>query len=132
MRPPKGTLLDTHVLLWALAGTTELGSRVVRLLESAAPIYFSPISIMEIVIKTAIGKLPPLAHLVDALESAGFRSVPFDTPSALQVNRFTELQGTDPFDRALLAQALTHSLYFETVDRRLLSLDIPDVRDARH
>jgi PIN domain nuclease of toxin-antitoxin system len=132
MRPQKGTLLDTHVLLWALKGTSDLSSRVVRLLESAAPLYFSPVSIMEIVIKTKAGKLPPLPGLIDVMESAGFRSLPLDTASALEVTRFAELEGTDPFDRALLAQALTHSLYFETVDRRLLSLDIADVRDARH
>jgi PIN domain nuclease of toxin-antitoxin system len=132
MRPQKGTLLDTHVLLWALQGASDLSSRVVRLLSSSAPIHFSPVSIMEIVIKTAAGGLPPVPHLIDVLETAGFRSLPLDTASALGVNRFSELQGTDPFDWALLAQALTHSLYFETVDRRLLSLDIADVRDARH
>jgi PIN domain nuclease of toxin-antitoxin system len=132
MRPQKGTLLDTHVLLWALKGARELGSRVVSLLNSSAPIHFSPVSIIEIVIKTAAGRLPPIPDLIDVLETAGFRSLPLDTASALEVNRFSELQGTDPFDRALLAQALTHSLYFETADRRLLSLDIADVRDARH
>jgi len=131
MRPPRGTLLDTHVLLWALKGASELSPRLVRLLDSPAPLYFSPISIVEISLKTAAGKLQKIPQLIDALESTGFRTLPLDTASALEVTRFPELEGTDLFDRTLLAQALTHSLFLETADRRLLSLGIDDVRDAR-
>ncbi|HEV8013330.1 MAG TPA: type II toxin-antitoxin system VapC family toxin [Pontimonas sp.] len=130
MRPAKGALLDTHVLIWALSGSNNLNSRVVRLLESPSPVFFSPVSIIEIVIKIAAGKMARIPGLVEVLETTGFRSLPLDTESAVEVTRFPELKNTDPFDRALLAQALTHSLFFETADHRLLALGIPEIRDA--
>ena len=58
MRPPKGTLLDTHVLLWTLAGSSELGSRFRNLLGSHGPVFFSAISLVELAIKSSVKKLP--------------------------------------------------------------------------
>lgn len=130
MRPPKGVLLDTHVLLWALGGSARLGTRVVAVLEAATPVYFSPVSLAEIALKVEQGKLPAISNLLPQLEECGFRSLPLDGESALGISRFPGLERHDPFDRLLVSQALAHSLFFETADRRLLELDIPGLRDA--
>lgn len=131
MRPPKGVLLDTNVLLWTLLDSARLGKRLRSTLSSDAPVYFSAVSLVEITIKIAKGKFPAQGNLGDTLRALGFRDLPLDAESATQVARFPALEGHDPFDRMLVAQATTHKLPLETADEKLLALGIPDIRDAR-
>ncbi len=131
MRPPKGVLLDTNVLLWTLLDSARLGKRLRSTLSSDAPVYFSAVSLVEITIKIAKGKFPAQGNLGDTLRALGFRDLPLDAESAAQVARFPALEGHDPFDRMLVAQSTTHKLPLETADEKLLALGIPDIRDAR-
>lgn len=131
MRPPKGTLLDTHVLLWTLAGSSELGSRFRNLLGSHGPVFFSAISLVELAIKASVKKLPQDQLTPQNLVSFGLRELPFDAGAAGHVNRFPALQHHDPFDRMLVAQAVHHSLFFETADKKLLDIGLRDLHDPR-
>ena len=130
MRPRKGVLLDTNVLLWVLVDSDRVGKRLRSILMSDAPVFFSAVSIFEITIKSALGKFPAQDNMASTIATLGFRELPLDAQSAEQVSRFPALEGHDPFDRMLVAQATTHSIPLETADRRLLALDIPEVRDA--
>ncbi len=130
MRPHQGVLLDTHTLMWCLSGNTRVSPRLRNILDSDRSVMYSAISIAEIHLKATIGKLPSQEGLVDKIHSIGLRELPFDSASAASLDRFPGLFRHDPFDRMLLAQASTHKLYFETADTRLLSLNLPGVRDA--
>ena len=65
-------LLDTHIFLWAVAEPDKLGQKWQYELESRAnQVYFSSISVAEIMIKASIGKLDisfdPVAIALEAV-----------------------------------------------------------------
>lgn len=102
-------LLDTHALLWWLAGDDRLSDRARDRIASSARIVVSTASIWEIAIKTKLGKLPDgelvLAELPAALEAQGFTELPIVGRDA-QLAGLLPLHHRDPFDRMLVAQSL--------------------------
>jgi PIN domain nuclease of toxin-antitoxin system len=67
-------LLDTHIVLWALAGSPMLKPATRRLLESAGEVYVSAASIWEVAIKFRLGKLEvDPRELTAAIEASGFQ-----------------------------------------------------------
>lgn len=107
-------LVDTQALIWVLEGDKRL-SRVAReALED--PTNRRIVSIAtgwEMAIKTGLGKLNPpmpLPHLFPAeLERLGFEILPIKSE---HVHRLLDLplHHRDPFDRMLIAQALSENL----------------------
>ena len=115
-------LLDTHVLLWALIEPTRLTSSARSVLEDPQhEVLFSAASIWEIAIKHALGRadfqVAPDAILAAALES-GFAELPVRSAAALRVAQLAHLH-RDPFDRLLIAQAMTEPAIFYTADETL-------------
>lgn len=115
-------LLDTHVLLWALIEPTRLTSSARSVLEDPQhEVLFSAASIWEIAIKHALGRadfqVAPDAILHAALES-GFAELPVRSAAALRVAQLAPLH-RDPFDRLLIAQAMTEPAIFYTADETL-------------
>lgn len=112
-------LLDTHVFLWAVAGSRRLTVPARRFIESADEVYVSAASIWEIAIKARLGKIEadPSA-LAAAIEPSGFLELPVRAAHAAGVARLEPHHG-DPFDRLLIAQALAEPLKLLTVDDRL-------------
>jgi PIN domain nuclease of toxin-antitoxin system len=113
-------LLDTHVLLWAAAG--KLSSTAAKYIEDESnELYFSPVSIWEVVIKRHLGredfKIEPLLFY-QGLRSAGYVESPVTAKHALAVERLPMLH-KDPFDRLLLAQAISEELIFLTADENV-------------
>ena len=131
MRPPKGVLLDTHVLVWLVRGVQDVSQRVRNLVESERPTFFSAISFVELAIKAQRNTLPQLPGLAELFTAEGLRELPVDAASAQAIGRFPGLANHDPFDRILVAQAATHNLTLETADRKLLALGLPHINDAR-
>lgn len=50
-------LLDTHIFLWAVAGSRLLKPATRRFIESADEVYVSAASIWEVAIKARLGKI---------------------------------------------------------------------------
>ncbi|GHB31270.1 hypothetical protein GCM10007094_19730 [Pseudovibrio japonicus] len=70
MRP---LLLDTHVLLWWLAGDPKLGVKVQSVIADRHNDFFlSAASLWEIAIKQNIGKLTEPEGLASIIEEEGF------------------------------------------------------------
>ena len=70
-------LLDTHVFLWAVAGSRQLKPPARRLIESAEQVCVSAASIWEIAIKAQLGKIMADAdELVAAIDASGFIELP--------------------------------------------------------
>ncbi|HMA09361.1 MAG TPA: type II toxin-antitoxin system VapC family toxin [Ramlibacter sp.] len=112
-------LLDTHIFLWAVAGSPLLMPQVRRLIESADEVYVSAASIWEVAIKARLGKIKVDPHeLAAAIEASGFLELPVSARHAAGVAKL-ELHHNDPFDRLLIAQALTEPLKLVTVDEVL-------------
>lgn len=114
-------LLDTHVFLWAVAGSAQLKPAHRRLIESADAVHVSAASIWEVAIKVRLGKVEadPQA-LVEAIEASGFISLPIKPAHAAAVANLPD-HHKDPFDRLLVAQALTEPLRLLTADTVLAS-----------
>lgn len=123
-------LLDTHVLIWLIRGEQRLGEDALELIASQHPLYYSSISVLEMMIKMLQGRLELPSEPVAVLDDAGLRQLPFVAEDAVALTRFPELLGHDPFDRALVAQAAGEGLTFLTADRRLLALDRSWIGDA--
>ncbi|MCL4845712.1 MAG: type II toxin-antitoxin system VapC family toxin [Acidobacteria bacterium] len=111
-------LLDTHVLLWALAGHRRLPAEARRLMDEH-DVVVSAASIWEVAIKAGLGKLQvdPLA-VQQALEPSGFDELPVTTAHAAAVANLPPYH-RDPFDRLLVAQALAEHLVLVTTDDQL-------------
>ncbi|NJD30464.1 MAG: type II toxin-antitoxin system VapC family toxin [Gammaproteobacteria bacterium] len=111
-------LLDTHLLLWALASPTRLPA-VARRFLTESEVYVSASSIWEISIKAALGKLhADPGEVRAALAPAGFLELPVTGEHAARVASLPAFH-RDPFDRLLVAQALTEPMRLLTTDRTL-------------
>ena len=112
-------LLDTHVFLWCANDDRRLTKAARTLLSGAAEIYVSSASIWEAAIKTRLGKLEAdIDVLVAAIADSGFLELPVTARHAAAVRKLPDVHA-DPFDRLLIAQALSEPLRFLTADKVL-------------
>ena len=107
-------LLDTHALLWWLAGDKELSTTARWAIEDEDnPVYVSAASAWEVATKHRIGKLPtvgPLARDFAAeIARQGFLELPISLADGQQAGNLAG-DHKDPFDRMLIAQSRTHGL----------------------
>jgi PIN domain nuclease of toxin-antitoxin system len=115
-------LLDTHVALWAIADSPRL-SLAARdlLLAPGNAAWVSAASIWEIAIKHSLGRGDMPVSGAEALryfEQSGFRWLSVSPQHAAAVEQLAPHHG-DPFDRLLVAQALTEPLRLLTHDATL-------------
>ena len=109
-------LLDTHVFLWCVNDDRRLSKAARDLLDGAAEIYVSSASIWEAAIKSRLGKLEAdVDALASAIAASGFLELPVSAKHAAAVARLPDFHG-DPFDRLLIAQAISEPLRFLTAD----------------
>jgi len=115
-------LLDTQLLLWAVAKSRRLPRQARRILESRAnEIYFSAASIWEIAIELALGRRGfdvDLERLRAALPEMDFQELPVTAAHAASVASLPPIH-KDPFDRMLVAQSISETLRFMTTDGAL-------------
>jgi PIN domain nuclease of toxin-antitoxin system len=112
-------LLDTHVFIWAVDDDPKLSAAAWSTIEAADAVYVSSASIWEATIKHQLGKLKVAPErLVDAVAGSGFLELPIRLRHAAAVGRLPLIH-RDPFDRLLLAQAISEPLHFLTADDKL-------------
>jgi PIN domain nuclease of toxin-antitoxin system len=123
-------LLDTHLLLWAVASSKRLPPEVRDLLDDTSnDAYFSAASVWEIAIKSTLRRkdfVVDLAALEKALPAIGLIELPVSAAHAAGVARLPHIH-EDPFDRLLIAQSIAEPLTFVTNDA-VLERYSPDVR----
>lgn len=112
-------LVDTHVLLWAVAEPQKLPKASRTKLEAAEnDVLFSAASIWELAIKAQIGRLVLPLEIEDITEAAKlmrFVELPVSAAHAAGVRRLP-LYHRDPFDRLLVAQAIYEPAHLLTAD----------------
>lgn len=113
-------LLDTHSLLWFVAGETRLSQMARALIEdSANEKLVSAASLWEIAIKVSIGKLTlalPFGRFVSLqIEANGFVSLGIEAKHLAQVATLP-FHHRDPFDRLLIAQGITEGVSIVSAD----------------
>ena len=107
-------LLDTHTLLWWLAGDKQLSPAARWALEDESnPVYVSAASAWEVATKHRLGKLPkagPLARdFAGEVVRQGFLELPITLDDGQHAGALAG-NHKDPFDRMLIAQAKAHDL----------------------
>lgn len=123
-------LLDTQVLIWMGTDSAKLSKRARHILKGAPNLFFSPVSIAELRIKSSKGKFKFETNFVDTLTHVGIRELPFTSAHAQAVSRFPALQNHDPLDRMILAQAATEQLSLISSDKKFLDLKLDWIIDA--
>ncbi len=109
MEPRLRLLLDTHALIWWLAGDDALSRSAREAIEDEAnSVAVSAASAMEVATKFRIGKLPDAAFLAQNFEAIvaeqSFDSLPISVHHARLAGEMN-IPHKDPFDRLLIAQA---------------------------
>lgn len=123
-------LLDTHVALWSAYKSRRISKELIKLFDKTTEVYVSSISLAEIEMKRATGKLKINSEPADDLPEIGFQIVAFEAAAATSMSRFKQLDNHDPFDWLLLAQAASLEAKFVTADSKLLGLGLNWVIDA--
>nr|MBA3308918.1 type II toxin-antitoxin system VapC family toxin [Nocardioidaceae bacterium] len=123
-------LLDTHVVLWVLDDHPKLGAGARRRLAAEFFVHVSAASVLELTIKSMLGRLALPDNLEQALDDQGFLPLPVTAAHASSLRLFPELGRHDPFDRLLLGQARIEKLQLLTADRSLLATGYHYVVDA--
>jgi PIN domain nuclease of toxin-antitoxin system len=118
-------LLDTNALLYAISEPERLGDKWTALLaDMGNQVYVSSISVAEIAIKIAIGKMSPsIDASLDVLQRYGFIPLVFEVGHGNAMRDLPRHHG-DPFDRMIIAQAMVEDLAVMTTDRAFASYGV--------
>lgn len=120
-------LLDTHVVLWWAHDDRRLGEAARRAIASSERVFLSSIAVWEIEIKRALGKLRADSDLREQALRSGFSGLALTLEHAEVAGRLPRHHG-DPFDRALVAQAVCEELTLVTADEVLAAYDVSLLR----
>jgi PIN domain nuclease of toxin-antitoxin system len=112
-------LLDTSVLLWWLSKPARIPKATMERLElPETVILFSQISLLEIQIKVAIGKLRldlPVAEVPGMARSSGLTPLSLSNEAIFTLAKLPALH-RDPFDRLLICEAIQEGACLVTPD----------------
>jgi len=109
-------LLDTNVVLWWLADAPQLKPFRAAITDPSNDVFYSAVSVAEISLKASLGKLSVPAGYTDQLDKQNIAQLPL-TASHAHAIAGLPWHHRDPFDRMIIAQALTEGLTVATSDR---------------
>lgn len=118
-------LLDTNALFYYVTQSSRFGKKTISLMDKSK-LYFSPLSLVEIKIKTLKGKLKLEPLTTEFLDRIELHSLSFVREAA---EHFDLTINDDPFDNMLLAQARHARAKFVTSDMKLLTAGLDFVID---
>lgn len=113
-------LLDTHAFIYWTIRTDRLSPLALSLMQDPGnELFLSLVSLWEMQLKTRLGKLQfplPLAQIVDEQQHLnGLRLLPLE-PAHIYALDQLPFHHKDPFDRLLIAQAVTEHLPILSAD----------------
>ncbi len=113
-------LLDTHILLWWLNDDAKLSESARNIISNADNvIYVSHVSLWEIQIKMMAGKLnADMENILQQLPENDFQQLPTHANHILALASLLP-HHQDPFDRMLIAQAISEPLHLVTHDKNV-------------
>lgn len=113
-------LVDTHIFLWMLSFPDKLNEKRRYALESPAnEIFLSSISIVELMIKSSIGKININFNPLEMALEMNLKILDFTGADAMQLGKLP-LHHKDPFDRMIISQAMGNKLCLMTDDSKFL------------
>jgi PIN domain nuclease of toxin-antitoxin system len=103
-------LLDTHTFLWFISADNQLSSKAKNIISD--PNYTKYISIAtfwEVTIKLSLNKLKLQVSLDALFDLKGYEHLNISIQHLLQLQNL-EFHHRDPFDRIIIAQALSEKM----------------------
>ncbi len=117
-------LLDTQVLLWWLADDSALSSNARKVIASGSNLVcVSAVTIWEIVIKQALGKLEIPQEFREIIGEQGFEALPVTWDHAFEVANLPD-HHRDPIDRVLIAQSRVEKMTLISQDTIVRRYDV--------
>lgn len=121
-------LLDTHVLLWWFDDTSILTEEARVIIENPSnTIYISSVVTWEIIIKQSLGKLKVPSRIYKLIRSDQFQELPITIDHTLALIKLPQYH-TDPFDRLLIAQAITENGTILTRDKAIMKYAVKTIK----
>lgn len=113
-------LLDTHSFLWFLGGSSKLSPKARSMIADLEnSVLVSTASLWEVAIKVSIGKLSLARPFVEFIpEQLAHQQIAVLSVELAHLAMVAELplHHRDPFDRLIIAQAITEALPVISVD----------------
>lgn len=101
-------IIDTHIFLWLLNDPSKINdTHLSYIKDTNNNIYLSSMSMVELIIKSSVGKLTIDFDIEQAANAMGVEIISFDSKDALQLSKLP-LHHKDPFDRMIIAQAISN------------------------
>lgn len=118
-------LLDTHVVLWLLGDSARLPAGWTAAIASAEHVALSAVVGWEVAVRRSLGRLtaPDPDEMADVLTSAGYEHLEVSWAHAV-ASAELPWHHRDPFDRLLVAQAVTEDLTLVSVDPAVGQYDV--------
>lgn len=117
-------LLDTHLLLWAAHGSSQLSQTALALIENEEnELFFSAASIWEIAIKSNLGRADfqvNAALFRRALLDNGYQELSITGAHAAATETLPDIH-KDPFDRMLVAQSQVEGITLVSADTKVIA-----------
>ncbi|GGC00388.1 type II toxin-antitoxin system VapC family toxin [Dyadobacter sediminis] len=114
-------LLDTHILIWHSDDNQKLSDKVLSIFNSAyTDLYVSHATFWEMTIKKGLGKLDlsvSVSKFYEAVIENSFCELFFNRDH-YEILENLPLFHSDPFDRMIIAQAITENLTIITQDKK--------------
>lgn len=117
-------LLDTHVFIWWRNRQRPLRADVSEALTGAGAVFVSLASAWEAAIKASLGRIRIAENFRAGIVASGFTPLPIEFAHVERIMALPH-HHRDPFDRLLIAQALTENLTIVTEDRKLAAYGVP-------
>jgi len=122
-----GYLLDTHAAIWFFNGSDTLSKTADKIIRDFSnPIFISIVSVWELAIKIGIGKLEfngKTAGFLRLAEKNDITILPIEN-SHLAVLEQLPLIHRDPFDRLLVATAISEKMSFISADKNIAQYNV--------
>jgi len=122
----KTIIVDTHAFIWFISGDKKLSKTARKAIEKANTIYLSVASIWEMAIKISLGKLElgqPFDKINEEIVNNGFELLDINFQHALALSELP-FHHKDPFDRMILAQAMTEKIPIISIDQHFPNYDV--------
>jgi len=118
-------LLDTHTVLWAIAGKSKLPERVLNLLQdNGNQLFVSVVSFWEMAIKHGKRKLDlenfEIQNIFEYCRRLGIKPIPLLPEEAINYLSFPFAEKhKDPFDRMLIYQCIANGYVLVSKDLKM-------------
>ncbi|CAG9173593.1 type II toxin-antitoxin system VapC family toxin [Cupriavidus respiraculi] len=125
-------LLDTHIALWALYQPSSLPATARSYLEDPSnDLAVSVAAVWEVAIKNAKAPDSMPAHPAEFtadIDAAGWKVRSIEVGDVIRLHGLPAIH-SDPFDRLMIAQAMSHGLELLTADTKIAAYQShPDTR----